>query len=312
MQEILFILAGLIILWFSTDFVISSAKNLAEKLMISETVIGLTIVSIGTSLPEIATNIQAGLMQAKGIEASGIAIGTIIGSNISQITLVLGIIGFISTMYLHKKSLYRDGIVMLFSSILLYFFALDLKITRIEGMILISIYLLYLGALLKQEKIFVERHKKKGVKTILEAVIVLIGTAIIVFSAGLIVENSVNLARILGVRETLIGLMVGLGTTLPELAVSIKAIMYKSKELSIGNIIGSNITDPLLSMGIGASISGFTVGISTIQFDFVFWIVATIIALLLLFNHTNLNRLESSVLIILYLFFIYMQFLVLG
>jgi len=309
--SLLALVLGLLGLWIGGDIIIPAAQRIARRLKISEAVIGLTIVSIGTSVPEISSTVASGLKTLSGTDASGIAVGNIIGSCLSQITIVIGIIGFMATMYISKRSLKRDGLMMMAALLAMALAASDLFISRLEGMLLIALYLAYLVFLLKGEKIFVK--SKKGVDrkgAIKDAVMILGGAFIVVISADLAVSRGVEIARLFNVKEVLIGIFVGLGTTLPELSISLKAAHEKSGALSIGNLIGSNITDPLLSLGAGASISGFSLISQTLIFDIPFWLVGTTIALLLLYNHTNLNRAEASILIVLYLFFLYLQFFI--
>lgn len=307
------LILGIIGLWFGGGIIIPAAKRISERMKISEIVIGLTVVSIGTSIPEIATNITAGYSNLQGVEASGIAIGNIVGSCLSQITLVIGIVGLFATMYITHRSLKRDGFMMIFAILAMTLAAIDLHITQLEGMILVGIYLAYIIYLLKGEKIFVKtrRPSAKHHKNILDLVLILVGTTIVVIAATLTVNNGVTIAKALGAKEALIGILVGLGTTLPELSISLKAALEKSK-LSIGNLIGSNITDPLLSLGLGASIAGFSVTKETMIFAVPFWLIGSIIALLLLHNHANLNKNESAVLILIFTLFIYLQFFIMG
>lgn len=313
-QEIFWIFLGLLGLWFGSDLAVEKAKKIAKKLGISDLIVGLTIASIGTSLPEIFTNVMAGIRISQGIDplaSSGIAVGNIIGSNLGQITIILGIVGFIATLELSKKSLRRDGLMMFLALFLMYFAAMDGYVSRMEGIFLVLAYILYLLVLIKQEKIVekVRRTRSKEDKNgiLIDCLLSLVGLIIVIISADLIVSHGVILAENIGMDSFLIGIFVGLGTSLPELSVSIKAVMRKSGKLSLGNLIGSNITDPLFSFGLGASIAGVTVTQEVLQFDFVFWMVSTAIALLLLFNHLNINRKESSVLILLYAMFIYFR-----
>jgi cation:H+ antiporter len=297
--EAVFVFLGVLGLWFGSDLTVSAAKN----------IVGLTIASIGTSLPEIFTNVMAGFSILQGVDASGIAVGNIIGSDLGQITLMLGIVGMFATLHITRRSLRRDGTMMLVALALMFLASVDGYVSRFEGVTLVSVYVIYLGVLLRQEKLLekVRSHKKGRGNIPLEALKCFTGIAIVIYAADLVVGNGVSVAVEMGVSNSLIGIFVGLGTSIPELSVSVKAIMRNAGYLSLGNLIGSNITDPLLSFGLGASIAGVNVSKDVIQFDFIYWLVSTLIVLLLLFNHMNLNRKESSVLILLYLLFIYLR-----
>lgn len=308
------LLLGLIGLWIGSNIAVFGAQKIARKLQISETVIGLTVVSIGTSLAEIATSVSTGLNVLKGIDASEIAVGTIIGSCLAQITIVLGTVGLLTTFYTSHKSLKRDGTVMILATLALFVAAIDLKISRLEGSLLAVSYLAYLGYVLSQEKVFVtERKDQDHFKLLLSAGVTFVGLGLVALSADFALDNALAMASALQVRPTLVGIIMGLGTTLPEFTVSLMAIMRGSHGISLGSMIGSNITDPLLSIGLGASIAGFTVLPQTIIFDFPLWIVGTVIALLLLHNNTiNLTKMESGILIIFYILFLYIQFFIFG
>ncbi|OYT27884.1 MAG: hypothetical protein B6U97_00295 [Candidatus Altiarchaeales archaeon ex4484_96] len=302
-----YITLGLLGLWFGSDIVVDNARTIAKSLGVSELLIGLSITSIGTSLPEISTNISAGFSTAAGVDASGIAVGNIIGSELSQITIILGIAGFMATLSTTRRSLRRDGFMMLSALLLMYLVCFDGFVSRGEGAFLVIIYLTYLAFLFFDEGIVskLSSHEGLGRNFLYKIILLFVGVVIIIYSADVIVEKGVLLADKLSITESLIGLFIGFGTSIPELSVTVKAVTKKANSLSLGNLMGSNITDPLLSFGLGAVVGGFTVSQSVLAYDFVYWGVATVIALLLLFNHLNLNRKESSVLIVLYLFFMY-------
>ncbi|HEX54832.1 MAG: hypothetical protein DRO95_00595 [Candidatus Altiarchaeales archaeon] len=305
--EISLILLGIVGLWIGSEIVVESSKKLARSIGISEFIIGITITSIGTSLPEISTNLAAGFSTAAGIDASGIAVGNIIGSNLSQITLLLGIAGFIATLTISRRSLRRDGTMMFLAIILMYLVCSDGYVANLEGIFLVVCYLSYLCIIVVQERV-VEKLKRSRMsvrETILNVLCIFLGIFLIILGANSIVGNGVRVATTMNISESLIGIFVGLGTGIPELSVSVRAVARHSGRLSLGNLIGSNITDPLLSFGLGASVAGVNVSRAVLEFDFAYWTLATSIALLLLFNHLNLNKKESSILILLYLFFIY-------
>lgn len=277
---------------------------------VSELVVGLTITSVGTSLPEISTNISAGLLVRQGIPSSGIAVGNIIGSCMSQTTIILGTVGAFATLYIQKRALRRDGTAMLFALFAMYIAAVDGMISRLDGVVLVLLYIGYLAFLIKQEKVEAKEEVPKS-RIIGDLTRTLGGIGVVIFSAWVVVENGVDIAQNLGLPIYFIGILVGLGNALPELTVSLRALSKKAHTLSLGNLIGSNITDPLLSIGIGASISGFSVASTLLTFDFVYWGFSTVIALTLLWNHMEINRKEASILIFLYLMFIYIHLMVL-
>jgi len=310
LQPLIFLISGLIALWFGSDIIVGAAQRIARKIGVSELIIGLTITSIGTSLPEISNSIRSALNNLQGIESSGIIVGNIIGGNLVQITLILGIVTMVAVLHTTKLSLMRDGSMVLIAASIMYLFSLDGTVSRIEGFILISIYIGYLFYVLRVEKI-VEKVKLRKENPVLDFFIIAVGLVVIIYGTKLVVENGVTLANHFNIAEVFIGVFIGIGTSLPELSVSIKAAMRQAHRLSLGNLLGSNITDPLLSFGVGAAISGFSIEKIAILFYFPFWIIVTLIALLMLFNHMNLNKKEGTVLILLYILFIYLSFILL-
>src|SRR3990167_4911913 len=156
-KELLFLIFGLIGLWFGSGIAIDFGRKIAEALKVSTLIIGLTVTSIGTSLGEIVTNIVAGFHRLRGIETSGLALGTVIGSNISLITFVLGFCGFFTIYYLERKksSMKRDWGMLFFAIALMFLFSFtDRKINALEAAIMILTYGIYIFLLLKQEKVF--------------------------------------------------------------------------------------------------------------------------------------------------------------
>jgi len=261
-------------------------------------------------LPEISNSIMAAINNLRGIESSGLIVGNIIGGTLMQVTLLLGVVTMFAVLHTTHKSLFRDGSMIIASIIIMYLFSLDGSVSKIEGIILIAIYMAYLIHLLRTEKVM-NKVKIRKENPLLDILIIIIGLAMVIFGAKFAIENGVILARKLNILEAFIGLFIGVGTSLPELSVSIKAAIRQSHHLSLGNILGSSITNPLFAFGSGAAISGFIVSKTALLFYFPFWIIATLIALLMLFDHMNLNKKEGAVLILLYILFIYLGFVLL-
>ncbi len=298
-------------MWFGSNITVNAAKKIAWHLKMSPLFIGLIITSIGTSLPEIITNIIAGVNNLRGIESSGIAIGNIIGSNISNITLILGIIVFFCVLDITKRSLYRDGGVMIAVSAIAYIMASNGFISKIEGWILIIIYFIYLAYLIKHEKVVEMKPGPAKKNGFIDFILIIIGLAMIVYGAKLVVTNGVAIAQGFNVPNYIIGLFIGLGTSLPELSVAGRALHKKYHHLSLGTLIGSNITNPLLALGAGAVVSGFSVSKTILLFDFPFMLIISTIVLLMLFRNKKLNKKDGIILILLYLLFMYISLVLL-
>ena len=307
LNEFSLIFLGILGLWFGSDYVVAALQRMSRRVKISELFLGLTIASIGTSLPEIFTNLMAGLSTLKGVDASGIAVGTIIGSTVGQITLVLGIVAFFATLSLPNKSMKRDGIMVFLSVIFMFLASFNGIVSKIEAIILISIYILYLLFLLYQEEVFTKVAETPKTSLIMDLLVISVGILAVVYSSKLIVSNGILLANLLNIDKTIIGIFFGLGTALPELTIALMAVYRGSKTISLGTLIGSNITDPLFSFGIGAFIAPIFVTMSTIFFDLPFLAFSTLVALFLLFEKRKLTRYDGSILVILYLLFLYLR-----
>lgn len=304
--EIVLLVIGICGLWFSAELIIKSAKIISHKLKISDTFIGLTILSIGTTLPEMGTHLITSIKMVKeNIDISGVAVGTNIGSNIIQITVILGLIGFFMTVRARKAFLNKDFIVMLTAIFVVWVFSIDGTITRLEGSILAISYLVYLWTLGSTEKLIgkIEHNHKKGVG--FHLFIVFVGIALLLGASELAVDSLVSLSDQLGVTETLLGaLVLGIGTALPELAAALAALKEKSSGMSLGVLIGSNITNPLFGLGIGSIISTYSVARSIFWFDLPFWFITSLVLLFFLKGNNKLEKKESAVLMAFYIVYV--------
>lgn len=317
-KEVLLLIAGLVGLWLGSGLAIDFGKKIAEALKISTLIIGLTVTSIGTSLGEIVTNIVAGYRRFQGIETSGLAMGSIVGSNISLITFVLGFCGLFTVYYLERKksSMRRDWSMLFFAVGLMFLFAFDDgKIDRLEAAIMILTYGIYIFMLFKQEEVFEKvadsANKRHRMMLFFDLAMVMVGVIIVIYSANIIINNGVFVAHNFSISEELIGVLIGFGTSLPELSISLHALYKGSHGLSIGNIIGGNITDALLSLGTGAMIWPITVDKVALFFDIPFMFISVLIAWLFFLRGGKLDKLEASLLIGLYFVFVWLKFFVL-
>ena len=299
-------LAGLIGIWFGAHLAVDQALRIAKSLKISKLFIGLTILSIGTSLPEIFTHVFASLNELKGIAASNIAIGTNIGSNIFQITFIIGLLGILTTIKSSPKIQKRDGVVMIGSIILLFLFAYNGVITQLEGLILFALYLFYLYKLYTKEEDLSEimnhhfsPNKIKGV--LRHFALLAIGIFILALSANWVVNSTLQFSQNLGIEQSFFGLLIiGIATGLPEFTTAIMGILKKAKKISLGVLIGSNITNPMMAMGIGAMITDNPVSKTITNFDIPFWFVVSVILLMLFQKNKKLGKVGVSAMIISY------------
>ena len=309
MSSVLFALLGLVGLVVGSDIGVAAAHRLARRLGVSPLIIGLTLASVGTSLPEIATNVAAAISGAGGVDASGLAVGNIIGSNLSQITLLIGITALISPLQVPRGALRRDGRAAVAAMVAMFIVCLDGRVAALEGWLLIGAYAAYVGWLLiGAPRVPVEEREPHVEGTSLKDTLhALGGIAVVAVSADVLVGAGVTLAEGWGVDPSLVGLFVGLGTGIPELVVALRASMQGVGELGLGNLLGSNITDPLLSFGLGAVVHPIAVPDIALRFDFPWWMVATIAALLLMRNQRQLDRREAVVLLLMFGLFSYQR-----
>ena len=305
MYELILLILGLGGLWLGAELVVKGSQNIARFFKISELFIGLTIVSIGTSLPEMAVSIAGGFQKLAGMATSGIVVGNAIGSCLNQISIILGIVGVVGgVLLITKRELRREGLMLIASIVIFFVFAFDGTLTRFEGLIMIIIYILYFISLFREEKIY-EKIRRPQLNLLWDVTSIVAGLLIIIYASKTVIGNGVSLAHMWGVKESLIGiLLVGLGTGLPELAVSITAILRKSTAIAVGNIIGSNICDLLFSLGLGTIIAGFAVNHNLIWFDIPIMFALAVIVLLLFRNQRRLKRKEALLLIAIYLIYL--------
>lgn len=272
----LFLLAlGFSMLVKGADWFVDGTSGMARKLGIPQLVVGLTIVAMGTSAPEAAVSITAALKNN-----AGIAIGNVIGSNILNILIILGVTAVITTVAIQKSTLYVEIPYMLVVTIVLILMGLDGKVSRIEGILLwgmFLIYLAYLYYLAKKGKEEKEKVEESIWKLIVSAIL---GGAIVVWGSDITVDAATKIAQILGMSERFIGLtIVALGTSLPELVTSVTAARKGNADIAIGNIVGSNIFNILFVIGTAALIipvpftTGFLMdGVIAIMAGVLLWI----------------------------------------
>ena len=319
LYSIIILLLALGLLVVSADFFIEGAKGLARRGGIPEVVIGLTIVSIGTSLPEILVTSTSALNVENNPEVADFAIGGILGSVLVQITLILGFVALAKGLKIRPSWLNRDGLIMMLSLLLMTLFLVtDEGITRLEGIILSSLYVAYISWLLYNRKEIMDEETGGEAESIelrslswsgaAYFVMVLTGLALAVFAAHHLVVNASDLAYEMNIPHSIIGTVVsGLGTSLPELTIAFMAAK-RSQGVAIGTLIGSNITDPLLSIGIASAVHPLYLtdaGADMIMLVILpASIISTAVALLLMRTSYEFRKWEGMILIVLYLMFL--------
>ncbi len=306
---------AVVFLVFVADKVIEKSIRICKHLGISQVFIGLTVISIGTSLPEITTHVVASLDIVRGninpLIASATVLGTNIGSDIVQQNLIVGIVGLLGVIHITRGFLRRDFLVMILAAVLLLLFSLDKTITQIEGAVLFFGYLLYLYFLWLKERKKVRDHKKieldgSSKKAIfIDIVHIIIGLVIIIISAEYILRVAEFFVVRYGIGGSLIGILtIGIATALPELTTAITAILRGASSISVGTLIGSNITNPMFALGLGAMISSYQVPRPIIVFDLPVKIVTAIILMWFLWKSRMLTKKAALSMIAMYFVYI--------
>ena len=304
-MEIIYFILSLFGIFIGANITIDQAIIIAKKLKLSKLFIGLTILSIGTSLPEIFTHIFSSISEINGVSASNVAIGTNIGSNIFQITFIVGIVSYFSKIKINKNIISRDFLFMLFSILLLIILGYNGIISRLEGLILVSLYLFYLYKLYDKEESYKYIKSKNQKNIFIHIIYLFIGLTFLSISADTIVKYAVNLSKILSIEQSIIGvLIIGIATGLPELTTAIEGIRKKSKDMSLGVLIGSNITNPLMGVGIGALIVDNPISKTIINIHLISWLLISTILYLMIFNKKQISKRVGITMILLYFVFI--------
>jgi cation:H+ antiporter len=302
------LIGGIVGLVLGTELVVRGAVDIANHFKLSRVFIGLAILAIGTDLPEFVIAITAALNKLKGIETSGIILGDAIGSSFSQIGFVLGILGITGYVILTKEQIKIDGLVMLSSVVLLFLVGYDGTITQLEGLVLVLVYLIYYVSLYRRENTDEKIKRTPAFYPVWSFVLLVSGLAIVIYTSNVVVDNIVALAGRWGVSQVVIAILItGFGTSLPELAVSLGALIKGEGGLSVGNLVGSNIFDILVPVGTGAIISGLTISRNMLFFDIPALFVLSVVVLLFFFRIKGIQRKEAIIIFLLYAFYVLLK-----
>lgn len=311
---ILLLIFGLVVLILGAEGLVRGASSISKKLGIPPIVIGLTIVAFGTSAPELIVNLFSALSGS-----TDLAMGNVIGSNISNILLVLGVSALFINLKVNKNTVWREIPFSFLAVLVIFFMTNDVFfdnvlfniLTRVEGLVLLgffSIFMFYTATLLGKKE-FVKEEEVPDVATYPTylSILMTLGGLFGLFLGGrLLVDNAVILAKLFGMSEMLIGLtVVAVGTSLPELATSILAAMRKQSDIAIGNVIGSNIFNIFWILGLTSMVTPIPIN-QAANFDIVICLSATMLLFLALFigKRHELQRWQGVVMILTYLFYI--------
>jgi len=308
--NLLLFAAGLALVVFSAHWLVDGASSMARRLRIPDIVIGLTIVSFGTSAPELVVSVISAMNGQ-----SDVAIGNVIGSNIFNILGILGICAIIYPVSIQKNTIWKEVPLSLLAAIIALVVTYDLLfdtngsnvITRGDGIVLLSFFAIYMyytfGVAKGTDMTDVEPSEtQKNYAHWLAALMVIGGIAGLTFGGKITVENAVMMARNLGVRDSVIGLtLVAIGTSLPELATSVVATLKRNSDIAIGNVVGSNIFNVFFILGVSSTISPLAPGGITVT-DFLVCIGASVLLFISCFvlRPMRLYRIEGWTMVLLY------------
>lgn len=310
----LLLLSGLVLLFLGGEGLVRGSSSLALKIGISPLVVGLTIVAFGTSSPELLVSLKAALSGN-----SNIALGNVVGSNIANIALILGLSAIIRPLEVHANVIRREIPIMIIVTVLLIIFLSNEVLGFWEGLTFILLLLVYttLSILLSlKEGKEIENEFNEGIKTKLSIPVAILfivfGLASLFYGADIFLKGAIALAKIFNVSDAVIGLtVVAVGTSLPELFTSIVASIKNESDIAVGNTVGSNIFNILSIIGITALI--INVNSSGINFtDLLIMLAAAFVLLPLAYSNFRVSRLEGILLVTCYLIYIYYLYLING
>lgn len=322
------IAVGILTLIVGSEFVVRGGSQLARRLRISPMIIGLTVVSIGTSAPELAVGIQSGL---QGV--GELAVGTVAGTNVVNLLLILGLSTLMRPLVVRRQTLRVDLPAMGVAALALILFSLDGSLSLLDGLLLLTIAVAYTGLLLYVS--YLQRNKPLGQatsgkpaghadgdspaapivawrKTLLEVLALVGGIVTIVFGAQWLVDGSIEVAERLGVSQALIGLtIVAIGTSAPEIATTVVATIRNDRDIAIGNLIGSSVYNIALVVGATAVVAvpeGVQLGSELVTIDLPIMAGVVLLCVPVFLSGRRMGRAEGGLFVVAYL--VYLSYLI--
>lgn len=302
-MEYILLVIGFVLLVKGADFFVEGSSSVAKLLRVPTVIIGLTIVAFGTSAPEMAVSISASLAGSNDI-----AVGNVIGSNIFNLLMVVGVCGLILPMKIDKSILYGDFLFTIAAAVvMLLLFAFDCTLSRWNGLVLLAMFAYFMFKTVKNTLASraaggpaAEEEEIKVLSPFLSVVFILGGLVAIVIGGNLVVDSASAIAISFGMTETLVGLtIVAFGTSLPELVTSIVASKKGENELALGNVIGSNLFNILFVLAASCTISPMKVDRLSI-FDGIFLIISSIVTWILAKRGYEIDRKDGAIMVALY------------
>jgi len=301
---LLYFVAGFILLSYGADYLVRGSSSMAVSFGVKKIVVGLTLVAFGTSMPEFVVSFFAALNRIDNI-----SVGNIVGSNLANLLLILGLSALIRPFAIRKRLLVLEIPVLLLITLLFILFAHDGSLRAVEGLVMLVLFGIYLIYVIINRRIhnlteveLIEFDVTHRLKNLLFSILGVIG---LIIGGQLTVKGAVGLARALGISDLIIGLtIVAVGTSLPELFTSVVAVIKKEDEISIGNIIGSNLFNTAFVLGLIPIFYPLRIDAQVIHFDNFFMLSVTCLLALIVFISKKLTRFNGIMLISLYCFYI--------
>lgn len=305
----LYLIVGLAILIFSGDFLVKGGVQIANYLKIPKLIIGLTVISIGTSAPELFVSMGAALNGS-----SDMSVGNVVGSNIANIGLILGITTLILPMAIAKETSRLNMPILIITSVIFWLLAYDGILSLFDGLVLIVLLVGYIILLIYRAK---RNRAEEEEISVQQSIFIALGMVVLAaiglyFGAELLVNSAQKIARSFGVSERVIGLTIlAFGTSVPELATSVMAALKQQMDISVGNIVGSNIFNILSVLGITSIIQEVNVSESILHFDIFVMIGMTLLLLITMIplKKSYINRWEGGIMLLAYIGYILYLFI---
>ncbi len=309
MPDLAVLISGIVVLYFGAEWLVRGASRLASSLGVSPIVIGLTVVSLGTSAPELVVCLVAALQGNPGL-----AIGNVMGSNLANIGLILGLTSLVHPLEVKHRIVWREMPVMLLITFAIYPIAFDRVLSRMDGFMLLLVLLAYLVWVFRSghpDEIKSSHGPRDSMATSEEAASLLnlkdighvaLGSAFLVLGGYCIVKGAVEIASALGISEVIIGLtVVAIGTSLPELATSLVAAMRQEVDIAVGNIIGSNIFNLTAIFGTTAIVRPIMIPETVLSRELAGVVLMSLLLLPILRNGWQIKRWEGALLLTAYI-----------
>jgi cation:H+ antiporter len=303
MIDFLLLICGIAGLWLGSETLIKGAMSLADRYRLSDALFGMLVLAIGTDLPELFVAFDASFRSLAGEDLSGIVIGSAVGSTIGQFALVFGVAGFIGYESMQRKYLPRNVFFLVGGIVALFIFSWDGTMSRVEGTGLILFYAAYLGVLIFRRAEIADDGGEIAHVPVWKAWLTLgSGLVLLLLAAELTVVFAAEFAMEVGLSNIAVSaIIIGMGSSLPELSVSFVALIRKRGGLSVGNLVGSNVLDTLLVPGIAAVISPLVVPAAILYVDLPVLLIVTVLVLYFLYvTRRGIKTFEAAILLTIY------------